>query len=129
MKKTFVICLALLMFGIIAQSNAEDRNLEFYSEAADNIALFYTKMQKCSPMNIKGFNEKIYGRTKNGLCHYSYTENEVEHHCLLPMKVALGYGSTAYDTIDYSKNSESTLADERLQQNNEIRKIMYDYCN
>lgn len=92
---------------------------------------FYKNLERCSPAVYDATNEKVYGITKDGKCHYSYKQlyngSYVENHCILPMAVVLGYGSTALDVVDYSY-TDVKMATDIIQQNNEIRKILLDYC-
>lgn len=107
------------------------RTLEYYKNLDETGVNFITKLQTCSKAKNPKSKEAIYGKTKNGRCHYSYKKLEqgeyVEHHCIIPLKTALGYSTTAQDVIDYSE-SYPEIAAERLKQNNEIGKIILDYC-
>ena len=132
MKKVFILCIACLTLSAFGAYNTEfkERTMDFYSDMPSSGIEFYKKMQTCSPAVFEETDERVYGKTKNGICHYSYKlyykGKLTEYHCYMPTRVALAFASTGLDVYGYSKN-DSTLAQERLKQNNEMKKIMFDY--
>ena len=133
MKKIFLLCIACLTLSSFAEYNTfiEDREPDFYTSLSSEGYDFYKKMQSCTPGKFEQTEETVYGKSKNGTCHYSYKlyYNGIlkEYHCSLPMKVTLGYASTAMDAHEYADKDEE-VAKDRVDQNNEIRKLMLDYC-
>ena len=132
MKKLFfifTICI-LSVTGAFCEDNTE-RTQEYFAKLDNNGIRFLTKLQTCSPAKNLETKEVIYGKTKNGNCHYSFeqkTDGElIQNHCIVPMKVMLGYASTALDVNEYS-NGYPDIAKQRFEQNTEIKKIMLDYC-
>ena len=126
----FFACAAILTIGVCCAAFSE-RTMEFYSGLPREGVNFYQKLQYCIPSKYEPTMETIYGVTKDGRCHYSYKEyvrgDLTEFHCIMPMQVAIGYATTSLDVNEYSGYNIG-LAAERLLQNNEIRKIMLDYC-
>ncbi|MBQ8476602.1 hypothetical protein IJ531_06025 [bacterium] len=133
MKKILFLCLACLFAVAISTSQAafEERTESFYSNMTDEGVAFYKKLKSCTPAKYKESKESVYGKTKTGQCHYSFKEyykgDLVDYDCFMPMSVAIGYATTALDVYEYTKDP-SALAYQRLVQNNEIRKVMRDYC-
>jgi len=134
MKKIFFIftvCLAILTTGTCCFAFHEKQQGDF-SDLDNNGTVFLLKFQTCSPAKNEVTKEVIHGKGKNGMCHYSYKEtnengSETEYYCIMPMQIAIGYATTALDVFDYAK-SNPDISLERLNQNNEIGKIMQDYC-
>ena len=124
----FAVCAFLLSGMLFAE---EEKDISFFTNLDNNGVKFLTKMQTCSPAKYSETKETIHGKTKNGNCHYSYQMFKdgdlVENHCIIPMKVVLGYATTALDIIEYSEGYQD-IASQRHEQNREIRKIMLDYC-
>lgn len=100
------------------------------------IESFYRKLEKCTPAKIQSDGEKvaIYGKTKNGKCHYSYTvshEDEiVPVQCMFPMSVAVALSSINLDMLDteYAERAPG-ISEERAKQLQEIANIAKDYCD
>ena len=126
----FTICL-ISLFMNVSNAEFEDRTADYYTELDNNGLMFLLKMQSCKPATNEATKEVIHGRTKGGSCYYSYNDTyknrPVVYDCVIPMRVMVGYATTAYDVYDYSKGNPE-ISNERLSQNNEIRKIMQDYC-
>jgi len=116
----------------IAAEEKNERTIEYYKDFPSEGVTFFEKMKTCSKAKYLPSLESVYGKTKNGKCHYSYKVLDkgdyVEYHCMLPMQTSLAYATTSLDIIEYSSKGIDELADERLKQNNQILKIIYDYC-
>ncbi len=114
-----------------AGDDISTRSIDYYRSFGTQDTNFLYKLKTCTKAKNSGTKETVYGKTKNGKCHYSYRklkEGEyVENHCIIPMQTAIGYSTTALDVIEYSEHYPD-LAEERLQQNQEIGKIILDYC-
>ncbi|MBR2068258.1 MAG: hypothetical protein IJ877_00715 [Candidatus Gastranaerophilales bacterium] len=128
---TFQLRIPPELTGRIDDSFFQDRTEDFYRSMPDDGVKFYTKIRTCTPAKFASSKEAVYGKTKDGRCHYSFKflkeGKDVENHCFLPMSVAVGYSTTALDVREYAETN-SELSSQRIKQNNEIRKIMYDYC-
>ena len=126
MKKNILLSLICLFSASVCLAlEYIDRSQDYYTGMDKKGVVFLQKFQTCSPAKYN--DEILYGKTKDGKCHYSYKEEDEVVHCYMPMQVAIGYSTTAQDVIDFAEEYAS-IADERLNQNNEIRNLMLDYC-
>ena len=147
MKKNIICILSLLLVGtgvclaFISRDNSFYESVSQTVETDDGTFLtpeakaarqFYAKMTTCSPAKLSETKETVSGKNNNGTCKYSVTlfgEKGYEtHYCSLPMSVALGYATTMLCYIDNSSEEEKGRRDICFNQNQEILKIMSDYC-
>ena len=121
---------SILLIGACYAAYVE-RQITYYTDLPPEGIKFYKKMAVCSPATYLPSMETVYGKTRDGRCHYSYKQyykgDLTEFHCVMPMQVVIGYATTSLDIIEYY-NTNHDLANERMLQNNEIRKLMLDYC-
>ena len=133
MKKLCLLCIICLSCGLIsfAEDILQEKTEDFYKNLSAEGVKFYDRMRSCSPAKFSETQEAVYGKTKNNKCHYSYKIREkgetVEYHCIVPLQTSLAYATTSLDVRDFSE-SFPEVAQERLKQNAEIRKIIHDYC-
>lgn len=133
MKKFYLLCLICLICTLasFAARESESATAAYFSALSPSGVKFFERMRSCSPAKYEENLEFVYGKTKNGKCHYSYKQligdEYTVYHCMLPMRVALAYATTALDAKDFSEEHPE-LADERAKQNAEIKKVLQDYC-
>ncbi len=154
MKKILFLGLLFVLSASISVCYGlfEPRSVEFYSGLSDNLTNFYDKLKTCSPASSEITKEYVYGKTKNGKCHYSFKEYDKgelkQFQCMLPFNVSYGYATSSLDIINEIKkiNSASGIVgdgadynnqayagysinpEEAVAENNEIRKLLRDYC-
>ena len=130
MKKIFFILFSALMavnlgFSYSYGADGDGQN----AQLDDKGQVFMKRFQSCLPAKYETDEAEVLGRVRNGSCIYVYKDQKSNdrYYCALPMQVVIGYTSTMLDSIEYASNYPE-IAEERTKQNNEIKKIMHDYC-
>ena len=148
MKKSIICLLSLILVGTGVCFAFIQRDDEFYAsvsqrdeksdgtiyipESAKVARQFYAKMTTCSPAKSPATQEIVSGKNNNGTCRYSITsfgdKGYETHNCNLPTSVALGYATTMLCYIDNYGDEGQDRREICKNQNQEILKIMSDYC-
>ena len=128
------LLLSLIALGLIGGVcfAAEELTDEYFRNLPKEKGMaFYTKMFKCKPAKFEETTEVIQGKTRNNICRYSfksyYEGDEVTYNCNLPMPVAVGYATSAYQILDNLDEGTSDFS-KYFDQHKEIIKVMHDYC-
>ena len=114
MKKAIFLNLFLILCVSVSVCHGaiERRQDEFFEKPANEA--FFKKLKTCSPATLSATGEKIYGKTKNNMCHYGFSELDDkgelrQYDCMLPFSVAYGYATSSLNI-----SNELRLEKERL---------------
>ena len=124
---SFNVCMAEIGYF----STDQEHYKNFPKEEISN----FKKLGTCTPTRFKPKDQQVtkailYGKTKNGLCHY-YEENpKGKVNCLWPMPVVVGLSSTILNGAEYALEDppQTDLFVERLTQFIELIQVADDYC-
>ncbi len=142
MKKFLYLCLiSLFISGLcVAENTYKDRNEDMMSSIIEKNSDWFKRLGGCKPARATFKTDygdmklAIYGKTKNGKCHYAdsvYYRGEITPiQCVVPMPVALALSTTALDSIDdnFEQQAQNIKA-ERKAQFMDIYKMTQDYCD